>query len=220
MHYELFKRFLNSVKEILALVVVCVRKGAFKLFKQVFLLLGKVLRNFDIDVNILVAAVGAVDLLHALALETECCAVLRSLGDSIFYLAVDSRNDDLIAENCLHVCDRYIGMDIVAVTLEYRIGTNIYKYMKIAVRTAVHTCVALTSYLHCLTVINTRNDIDGYLSRNVHSAVASALGTRIGDDLALASALCTRLLRGYHAERSSLCDLDLTCAVTVGAGFR
>ena len=64
MHYELFKRFLNSVKEILALVVVCVRKGAFKLFKQVFLLLGKVLRNFYIDVNILVAAVGAVDLLH------------------------------------------------------------------------------------------------------------------------------------------------------------
>lgn len=55
----------------------------------------------------------------------------------------------------------HLNPNIVAVTLEYRVRTYVYRDAKIACRAAVCALVALTARIYNLTVVNTRRNING-----------------------------------------------------------
>ena len=130
------KYLLYLVEKAFALVVVVFAKACLELAEQILLCLVKVLGNLYIDRNELIASVGAVKTLYALVSQSEYCARLSALGDSELNLAVD----------------------IIFISYEDRIGTNLNCYMKIACGTSVKSAVALTSYLKCLTVVDTCGD--------------------------------------------------------------
>ena len=152
------KYLLYLVEKAFALVVVVFAKACLELAEQILLCLVKVLGDLYIDRNELIASVGAVKTLYALVSQSEYCTRLSALGDSELNLAVDARNCYLAAENCLTVGNGYLCMDIIFVSYEDRIGTNLNCYMKIACGTSVKSAVALTSYLKCLTVVDTCGD--------------------------------------------------------------
>lgn len=55
----------------------------------------------------------------------------------------------------------HLNPNIVAVTLEYRVRTYVYRDAKIACRATVCALVALTARIYNLTVVNTRRNING-----------------------------------------------------------
>lgn len=112
----------------------------------------------------------------------------------------------------------HLNPNIVAVTLEYRVRTYVYRDAKIACRAAVCALVALTARIYNLTVVNTRRNINGERCglTNSSRAVTFLQGESIIVPFRYTS---DRLLSLKHTERSSLRGCNLTFAVTIRARF-
>ena len=83
---------LDLIPETLALGLVFIGGGSFKVAQQMLLMVGQMGGNLDVDTHILIAASASVDVLNTLAAQAEDRAGLGALGDGVFDLAVDGRH--------------------------------------------------------------------------------------------------------------------------------
>ena len=116
--YFLVKYGSYFVEELRSLVVFILADGVIELDKLILLLLVESLGDFHNNSYVLIAALGTVQLLDALAFQTECCSRLCAFGYLEVYLAVDAEHFYIVAQYSL--CKLYgnFRADIVAVTLE------------------------------------------------------------------------------------------------------
>jgi len=213
------KHIFDLAEEALSLGVILVVGIIVKLAEELFLLFAQVLWDLNGDLNILVACASAVDAWNTLALELKDIAGLGALMDAVAYLAVESRNLNIVTQSSLSESDRHIEPYVVATALKNSVGANCDEYLKVTVRTAVGAGVTLSANSQYLIVINTCCDVDlnGLLAS--YTALAVTGGAWCVDDLTAATASVAGAGALHHAERCSLVDADLTCASAVGAGL-
>ena len=145
-------------------------------------MLGQAGRNFNVHTHILIAAATTVDILDALAAQTEDGAGLCALRNRIFNLSVNGRYLQGIAQCSLREGNRDFADDVVAIARENRVRTNADGNNDIAAWTAIGTSIALTAQLNGLTVIDTRWNFDLQGSAIACFACAAALLTRLSNN--------------------------------------
>ena len=118
-------------------------------------------RNINDNSDKLVAVTSAVKALYTAVFKLKYRSALSACGYVVFNLAVKSRNLKFAAESCRREAYMHLNPNIVAVTLEYRVRTYVYRDAKITCRAAVCALVALTARIYNLTVVNTRRNING-----------------------------------------------------------
>ena len=148
------------VKKALALLIVPIAGGAFKLPYHILLLRSKVGGNLHIHANVFVAAPLAIHIGNALVAKAESRTGLCALRHGVRNLAVHGGHDNVVAEHRLSVGNGNIHPHVKIVAAEDGIFRNGYGYVQISGRTAVCTVIALTANHKCLAVVNTRRDID------------------------------------------------------------
>lgn len=154
---------------------------------------------------------------YTLFLETEHCAGLRALGDSVFDLAVDSGDLNLIAKGCLSKGEGHVVENRAALTAENLMGTNAHGEKQVASGPTVSARVAQTLENYCLVVV----DSGGYVGRDralaAHHAGAPAFGAGLVDYLSCAAALGTGAGAGDNAKGGPLLLAHCAGALAVWA---
>jgi len=144
-------------------------KGIYFLYRQLALLLGQVLRGFDQDLHVHVAALPGAQHRHALAGKPEALAGLRTAGDLHPGLtAVDGRHFELAAHRRRHHGHRHPAMQVGAFALEEWVGADRQEDIEIAWRAAAHAGFAFAGEANAGAVFDAGRDVDrqGPLARD------------------------------------------------------
>src|SRR5438270_5493580 len=156
--------------------------------------LGVVERGRDAHrhVDVLVAAAGALQKLHAFAAEAEDLVRLRACRDAQRLGAVDRVGLDLGAEGGLGEGDGLLGMNVVVAVRELRVLVDGDEYVQIAGRTAIETGFPFAGHAQARAIVDAGGDFDGDIFLLAHAAGAVAVRAGILDHFAGAAALRAR----------------------------
>ena len=215
------EQILQLLKEALALFVVFLFQRSFELLQGVALGLVQLLGDLDLALDVHITAAAAVQILDALAAQTEGRTALGPLGNGVLHLAIDGRHGDAVAENGLTVGDGHGDPDIIAVALEHLAGTDRDHHDDIARRAAVRAGVAHAAQSKALIVVDAHGD--GHLQRFLGGCLAGAVADLAGvlDQLALAAAAGAGLLGLHHTKGSALLtDHEAAAAATCTSSAR
>ena len=136
------KLFIEQLfEEAFLLAAVVFAKRVAECLQKLFLLRVKVLRGFNRDGYDRVALALGVYVGNTLSFHSEGGSGLRTLRNfELIGSAAEGGNVDLCAKSRLNEGNRYLALDVIAVTLEDLILLNPDLDDKVAVRSAVKTC--------------------------------------------------------------------------------
>ena len=211
--------FENLLEEAFLLARVALAERGGEGGKKLLLLRRKIFRRLDDDCEYQVAAALGVDVGDTLTAKGEGGARLRTLGNSEFFgLAAKDGDVYLGSERSLREGNRYLTEYIVALAVEYRVGTDSYVDNKVAVGAAVSACRALTSKHYSLTVVNSRGNRYVELLVNFDKALAVAVLAGRLYNLTRTAAILAGALSLHIAEHRLLLHRHRTAASARRAG--
>ncbi len=153
---------------------------------------------------------------HPLATQSKQPSALGFRRDLELDAPVERRDLQFAAENGRHKADRYVTVQVGAVTHEYRVIQNIDMHVEIARRPAVFTRLPFPGKPDAITGIHPRRDLDGDGPGIPYTPLSVAGITGFLDDPAVAPALGARLLYGKHP----LLHADLAAAAAGRTAYR
>ncbi len=186
--------------------------------QQVACGLAELARNHDADRHDLIAVPGTAQPGHALAVQADLRARLRSRTQLDHLGFVHRGHLEAGAQRGLGGPDLQHVAQVVAVTHEVLVRGELEVHVQVAVRPAVHAGVALAGHAQPVAAVDPRGkaDLDGVgLQR---PSPPGAGGARGRDDLAGALAARARPRRHDGAEQRLRLGADLADAVAGGAG--
>src|SRR5208282_1811740 len=181
--------------------------------EQFALARGQAARRFDNYLDELIAAAVAVKVDDALALEAQDFSRLRGGRNLELDFAFERRHFDLGADRRLRKADRRLDYHVVVLAHEHRVLFDVNYDVEIALRSAAVAGLALAAQLEPRAVVHARRNFDRERFVFADSPLSLALGTRVGDDHALAAALSA----GGRDGKESLLRADLAAAAAIGA---
>ena len=178
-------------------------------------MLGQLDRCFYCDVTVQIAWEARANAFDAFAAQSELLAGLCALGQVDGSFSAERGHADFAAQCRCGETDGHRAMQIVAVALKHFVFLDAYFDVQIAGRAAVGAGFAIASAANAHAVVNTGRDFDLKRFLAFDFSLAVARRTRVGDDLARASAMRAGLL---HAEKT-LAHLHHALALASAAGF-
>ena len=168
----------------------------------------------------LAKAIGA-QARHALAVEGDGLARLGArFNVDVQLLAVQLLHGAGGTQGRVHHGHAHRHVQVVGVALKYRVRLGVHLYVEVTRGAAAVADLALGGHADAHAVADTGRNGHGDIAALAHAAVATAVPTRIGDNLT--EALALRAIAGGHhvAQQAALDLLDLAHAITVITGHR
>src|SRR5262249_35276606 len=158
---------------------------ALELVEQLALAPGQVLGRLDLDLDVHVAGHLRTQHRHALALEPELLAGLRSLGNFHARLAaIHGRHIDVAAERSGGHGDGHTAKDVGAIALEELVRLDRQEDVKIARRAAAHSGLAFAGEANARAILHAGRNVHGKRALLHDAPRAAARRARVIDDLA------------------------------------
>ena len=187
-----------------------------ELFKQLALTLVQVDRRFHRYPAHQVASRATAHWGHALAAQAEQLAGLGALGNLQLDPTIEGRHFQLATQRRIGEADRHLAVQVLAVTLEDRMLTDVDHHIQVASRATMRAGLTLARQANAITGIDTWRHLDRQCLALFHTTLPMATATGVGDHLAAAVATRASLL---HREEALL-HAYLTDTTTGGTGDR
>ena len=144
--------------------------------------------------HVQVAAIGRLETRYSCVFDANDLIVLTSLGNADFDLLVgqDAIDLNLASKSSLHHGDVGASVKVVSVALEELMRLDAARDDKIAGGGTANACFTESGNAKLLGVPDTSGDLDGNTLTIGDASLTLALGARILDDLAGASAVLAR----------------------------
>ena len=152
-------------------------------------MLGQLDRCFHSDVAVQIAGEAGAHAFDAFAAQPELLAGLRAFGQVNGGFTAERGHADFAAQCSGGEADGHSAVQIVAVALKHIVFLYADLYVQIAGRAAVGAWLAVAGAAYAHAVVNTRRDFDFQRFLAFDFSLTVARRTRVGDDLARASAM-------------------------------
>ena len=156
---------------------------------------------------------------NAPAFKSKHGSGLCAFGNIILFCSLKSRYFYCCSERCFRKRNRYVVIYIHSVTVKYLMLLYRNSYIQISVRTAVATCIALSTQSNALSVVNARRNIDSEILLLAHKSFSGAGLTRSFYNFTCTGAFITCTLCLHYTKRGTLLYSDSSASGTCVTGF-